>query len=152
MDSSPRCPRCPLARSLDPGQGRRRAEPGRAPSAEHAGDQAAGHGEHHGKDDDVEGDRRGQVHDGPVRCGGRVTEAPRPAASATTAEAATADATTTAAPAAEAATTAERAGAARRGRAGGWAYVRGQRRRHVLDDLRAEEAEPGAHRAAADPP
>src|ERR1700683_2160066 len=107
MDSSPRCPRCPPGRSLDPGQGRRRAEPGRAPSAEHAGDQAAGHGEHHGKDDDVEGDRRGQVHDGPVRCGGRVTEATRSAASAATTPAA--EATTTTAAAAEAATTAERA-------------------------------------------
>src|ERR1700683_1656773 len=107
MDSSPRCPRCLLARSLDPRRGRGRAEPGRAPSAEHAGDQAAGHGEHHGKDDDVEGDRRGQVHDGPVRCGGRVTEATRSAASAATTPAA--EATTTTAAAAEAATTAERA-------------------------------------------
>src|SRR5580700_1287306 len=55
MGFSPGCPLYPpadpAAGSFDPGQGRRRVEPGRAPAAEHPGDQAARHGQHHGEDD-----------------------------------------------------------------------------------------------------
>src|SRR5580692_266779 len=145
MGSSPRCPRCPPARSLDPGQGRRRAEPGRAPSAEHAGDQAAGHGEHHGEDDDVEGDRRGQVNGRCVRRRGRA-EATCPAAG----EPATAASCTAAATAEPATATAECPGAARRGRTGDGTHGRAKRPRNLLDDLCAEEAEPDADRTADD--
>src|SRR5580658_567905 len=132
-------------RSFDPRQGHGRPQPGRAPAAEGAGDQAAGDRQDNGRDDRSCG-YLGDQRDTDVR-GGRRGRAPEAEATAAAATSGTAEATTATAEAA----TAEGSRPARCGVAGRLPDRGRQRLGEVGDQRGSEEPKADAHNAAGDP-